>query len=432
MTGPTLENGVPKTTLAALMLSVFTVSIGYGIILPLLPFIIERLIGSTAAVSQVSRVTGLLTGLYALSLFLFAPLWGYLSDRFGRRAILLVGLIGLGLTTLSFAFIQSLVATYAERFLSGMFAAAVTPVALAAIGDLANSEQARGRHLTFISLAGISGFLLGPMLGVFIAHSASNAQPSAASTGSLALPLMWTAGLALVAASAAAMAVPGARIVANDDRAAAPVTSKITARLVSKLLGIAFVVSACVGVFEVGLALRGKQELGLSQYQIAVMFTECSVVMLVVQALVFSPWIKPETTRWLIVPALAALTFGMVLVPWASNFTLMLVVIAAVASSAGILSPILTYWISTWAGNAQGVQLGKQTSAASLGAAAGSVIGGVLFEFPMLPGAPFLLVAALAGGCVWLSLSLPRLLETETNMLGSAGRHDRAPAGRKL
>jgi hypothetical protein len=103
-------------------------------------------------------------------------------------------------------------------------------------------------------------------------------------------------------------------------------------------------------VFEVGLALRGKQELGLTQYQTALMFTECSLVMFVVQAIVFSPWVKPETTRWFIAPALAVLAAGLFLVPRASDFVLMLAVIGAVAASAGILSPILTYWISSKAG----------------------------------------------------------------------------------
>ncbi|MDQ6705131.1 MAG: hypothetical protein M3Z85_04090 [Acidobacteriota bacterium] len=81
-----------------------------------------------------------------------------------------------------------------------------------------------------------------------------------------------------------------------------------------------------IGVFEVGLALRGKQELGLTQYQIAMMFTECSLVIFVVQAIVFSRWIKPETTRWFIAPALAVLAAGLFLVSRASDFMLMLAV----------------------------------------------------------------------------------------------------------
>lgn len=85
-----------------------------------------------------------------------------MSDRYGRRIILLIGLIGVSATMLTFAFIENLTAAYAERFLSGMFAAAVTPGALAIIGDLAAMDEARARRLTFVSLAGISGFLLVP------------------------------------------------------------------------------------------------------------------------------------------------------------------------------------------------------------------------------------------------------------------------------
>src|ERR1035437_7147788 len=121
-----------------------------------------------------------------------------MSDRYGRRIILLIGLIGFSATMLTFAFIENLTAVYAERFLSGMFAAAVTPGALATIGDLAPTDEARARRLTFVSLAGISGFLLGPMLGVFIAQSAGSLLPIGGGAGTLTLPLAGTAVLALL------------------------------------------------------------------------------------------------------------------------------------------------------------------------------------------------------------------------------------------
>ena len=402
--------GVPRSTMAVLMLSVFTVSLGFGIVLPLLPFLIERLLGPGGDATQVSRATGLLTGLYMLSLFLFAPGWGRLSDRYGRRRILLVGLIGFSATSMIFAFIESLPAVYAERFLSGLFAAAVTPVALAAIGDLAATEVARARRLTFVSLAGISGFLLGPMLGVAIARSAAALFPVMGNVGPLVLPLAGTAVLALLTAIAAMLTVPGkAAGGARPEQDRRPVLQP-EKWLVPRLLALAFIVSAGVGVFEVGLALRGKQELGLTPYQIATMFTECSLVMLIVQAIVFSPWVRPETTRWFIVPALAVLAGGLFLVPRASDFNLMLVVIGAVAASAGILSPILTYWISSKAGTAQGAQLGQQTAAASLGAAVGSAAGGLLFEVAWLPNASFVLIAGLTVVGLLISLALPGML----------------------
>ena len=413
MTGRAIPMGVPLSTMAVLMLSVFTVSMGYGIVLPLLPYLIERLLGAASDATAVSRATGLLTGLYTLALFLFAPLWGHLSDRWGRRLVLLIGLAGFSAATLTFTFIESLSAVYAERFLSGMFAAAVTPVALAVIGDLAATEAARARQLTFVSLAGISGFLLGPMLGVFMTEGSARWLPTARAAGSLAIPLAGTGLLAFLVALGVMMTVSAGRP-AEASVKPAQKAPKPAAWLVPTLLALSFIVSAGIGVFEVGLALRGKQELGLTQYEIALMFTECSLVMLVVQAIVFSPWVKPEWTRWMIAPALGVLAGGLFLVPRASNLSMMLVVIGAVAASAGILSPIFTYWISNKAGKTQGAQLGWQTSAASLGAAFGSAAGGFLFGLVWLPDASFLLAAALALLGVVMSLGLPRRLAPGT------------------
>ena len=401
--------GVFASTMAALMLAVFTVSVGYGVVLPRLPRLIERLLGAGVEVAQVSWHTGLLTAVYTASLFLFAPMWGRLADRRGPRGVLLVGLLGFGGTMLAFSFVESLAAVYAERFLSGMFAAAVTPVAAAVVGGLTTTEQGRARRLAFVSMASITGFMLGPMLGVFIAHFAADFFTLAIPAGSLAIPLTATALLAFSVASAVVFAAPGRE---GSDRSHKTKDASLdkTAWLVPKLLILTFIVSAGVGAFEVGLALRGKQDLGLPEYQIALMFTECGLVMFVMQAIVFSPRFKPDITRWLIAPAFAVLAAGLFLVPRASDFTLMLVVIGAVAASAGILSPILTYWISAKAGSAQGWELGKQTAAASLGVTLGSAAGGLLFNPAFLPGASFIITAGLTVVGFLLSLGLPHLL----------------------
>jgi predicted MFS family arabinose efflux permease len=153
------------------------------------------------------------------------------------------------------------------------------------------------------------------------------------------------------------------------------------------------------------------------------MFTACSLVMFVMQGIVVSPWFKPETTRWLIAPALAVFTVGLFLVPRASDFTLMLVVVGTVAGSAGILSPILTYWISSKAGKHQGWEFGKQTAAASIGVTVGSAAGGLLFNVDALPGASFILTAGLTVVGFLLSLGLPHLL-----VLPNAPGSGRVPA----
>lgn len=397
------------SAMTALMLAVFTVSVGFGVVLPLLPYLIERLLGAGAQAVQVSRHTGLLTAVYTFSLFLFAPMWGGLSDKRGSRGVLLIGLLGFGLTMLIFSFVESLYAVYTERFLSGFFAAAVTPVAAATIGNFTAIKQGRARRLSFVSLAGIAGFLLGPMLGVFVTRIATNFYALTLPAGSVTIPLAATAMLAFVVSAAVAFAVPSGKENRKSKSAEIAFDNKTT-RLVPKLLILTFIVSAGVGVFEVGLALRGKQELSLTPYQIALMFTECSLVMFVMQAIIFSPWFNPDKTRWLITPALFVMAVSLFFIPWAANFKLMLVVIGAVAASAGILSPILTYWISANAGSAQGWELGKQTAAASLGVTLGSVAGGLLFNIALLPGASFILTAALVALGFLLSLDLPKLL----------------------
>jgi MFS family permease len=404
-----LPAGVPASTMTALMLAVFTVSVGFGVALPLLPYLIERLLGAGVEAAQISRHTGLLTAVYTLSLFLFAPMWGRLSDRRGPRGVLLVGLLGFGASMLVFSFVESLTAVYAERFLSGMFAAAVTPVAAAAIGNFTTTEQGRARRLAFVTMASIAGFLLGPMLGVFVTRFAADFFSLAMPAGSIAIPLAATALLAFLAALAVAFAVPGRQGSAQSKLASIGSVDRTT-WLMPKLLILTFIVSAGIGVFEVGLALRGKLELSLTPYQIALMFTECSLVMFVIQAIVFSPWFKPDKTRWLIVPALAVLALSLFLIPWASDFAWTLVVIGAVSASAGILTPILTYWISARAGSAQGWELGKQTAAASLGVTVGSAAGGLLFNVAALPGGPFVLTAGLVALGFLLSLGLPHLL----------------------
>ncbi len=407
-----LSTEIPLSALAALMLAVFTVSMGFGVTLPLLPFLIERLLEPGEDAAQVSRATGLLTSLYMLSLFLFAPGWGRLSDRFERRTIMLIGLLGFSAATFVFAFVETLPSIYVECIFSGLFAAAVTPVALATIGDLAKTEEQLARKLTFVSLAGISGVLLGPMVGVFVSQTGATLFPGTSEIGSLSYPLAGIAIIALFSAASIFVAVPNK----NRNGAAfrrAQSTSKSSRWLVPLLLFLASIVSAAVGVFEVGLALRGKQDLGLTQIEIAWMFTTCSLVMIVMQAIIFfSPWVRPMTTRWLIAPALGVLAAGLFLVPRASSFTLMLAAVGVVAASAGILAPILTYWISSKAGREQGAQLGKQTAAASVGGAIGSAAGGLLFKVSLIPNAPFVLISALIALGLILSLRLPRMLAT--------------------
>jgi len=397
---------VPRLTTAALVLSVFSVSVGYGVVLPLLPDLVARLLEASASPALVSRHTGLLTAVYALALFVAAPAWGRLSDSQGRRTAMLAGLLGFGTATVVFSLVESIPGIYVQRFLSGLFAAAATPVASATIGDLTAAGEQRGRRLAFVSMASVAGFLIGPSLGVFLTRLGAKFLVTS-EAGSISIPLASTAIFAGLVSAAVAFAVPNkAR---TDPSGSAPVLpAPKSPPVITKLLVLTFVVSTGIGVFEVGLALRGTQELHLTKYQIALMFTECSLVMFVAQAVAFSPWIGVETTRRFITPSLVALATGLLFVPWATSLRVMLGVIGVVAASAGVLSPILTYWVSMTAGSAQGWELGKQTAAASLGVTIGSAAGGLLFNIGGLAGASFILAAGLVAAGVFFSLGLLR------------------------
>ncbi|HMY59361.1 MAG TPA: MFS transporter, partial [Pseudomonadota bacterium] len=287
----------------ALMSAMFVVAVGYGIVLPVLPFLVERL-AQTGEPETLSWHTGLLTGTYALALFLFAPLWGRVSDRYSRPRILLLGLGGFASALTLFALVDSLPLLYLGRFLSGVFAAAVTPVAYAFIGDHSPTKEWRARRFALLNAAGTAGFFVGPMLGGLAIFGAAQILPEAVGAG-ITVPFLATSGLALLAGMMVWRLLPTA-----DHLQTSPIATPKTRDsqiLIVRILSISFVTALAVGAFEVGLSLRGKQVLDLNAYQIGLMFTECSLVMFGAQALVFSPLIKVERTRYLIIPSLAVL-----------------------------------------------------------------------------------------------------------------------------
>jgi MFS family permease len=388
------------------LLAMFAITVGYGIVLPILPFLIERMTG-TADGATLSLHTGLLTGIYILAIFMFAPLWGKISDRQGRRPVLLLGLVGFAVTVALFTVANTLLLLYLGRFLGGLFAAAITPVAYALVGDHAPSKEWRAHRFALINIAGTAGFLVGPLLGGLAVSTTSKVFTETAERA-FSTPFLATSVLALMAAVLVLILVPQA-VPKRPSKSVTP-EAQVDRAVFFRLWTIAFVTALAIGAFEVGLSLRGKQTLGFDAARIGMMFAECSLVMLIVQTLVFSPLIKPELTRWFIAPGLAILAISLVVVSFTSTSITMTITVALVAASAGILSPIVTYWVSLGAPETQGADLGRMTAAASLGQALGSAAGGLLFDSQMLPGTPFTLAAVIVAAGLLASLRLPQLL----------------------
>ncbi len=138
-------------------LTVFVNIIGFGMVFPLLPFYAKHFNASEATI-------GLLAASFAIAQFILSPIWGRLSDRFGRKPIMVIALIGLALSYLLFGLSNSLFWLFIGRILQGSFSAASIPVAQAYVSDVTDKEsRIKGMGNLGASLA--AGFIFGPGLG---------------------------------------------------------------------------------------------------------------------------------------------------------------------------------------------------------------------------------------------------------------------------
>lgn len=140
--------------------------IGFGIIIPVLPKLIEQLSGKN--VSEASTIGGWLLFAYSLMQFVFAPILGGLSDKYGRRPILLLALAGLGLDYLLLAFAPNLIWLLIGRIIAGICGASFSTAA-AYIADISTPEK-RAQNFGLIGAAFGVGFIIGPLLGALFSN----------------------------------------------------------------------------------------------------------------------------------------------------------------------------------------------------------------------------------------------------------------------
>ncbi|MBW7456354.1 MFS transporter, partial [Paenibacillus sepulcri] len=143
--------------LLIVMLMLITTFIGFGIIIPVLPELVKE-----TSPESVEFHTGMMLSVYSAVSFLVSPLWGGMSDRIGRRPVILIGVLGFAASFLVFGIADgSLPLMYASRVLGGIFSGAVTSVIVAYVADITPPDQ-RTRGMGLVGMSIGLGFTIGP------------------------------------------------------------------------------------------------------------------------------------------------------------------------------------------------------------------------------------------------------------------------------
>ncbi len=185
--------------LPILFVTVFIDLVGFGIIIPFLAYYVESF-GARAA------TVGLLMSTYSVAQFVFAPMWGRISDRVGRRPILLLGLTGSVAGYTLFGLAGTLWLLFVGRAAMGIFGATI-PTAQAAVADV-TSPQDRAKGMGLIGAAIGLGFILGPALGGVLSNLSGAVHGRLFRQNPYALPCLASAALAALNLVAAALFLP--------------------------------------------------------------------------------------------------------------------------------------------------------------------------------------------------------------------------------
>lgn len=146
-----------KKALPILFIVMFLVMVGFGIIIPVLPFYAETIGASPTQL-------GLLMAVYSLMQLLFAPMWGRISDRIGRKPVIMIGIFGLALSFFLMGLSSALWMLFAARIIGGILSAANMPTVMAYAADITTPEE-RGKGMGIIGAATGLGFIFGPAIG---------------------------------------------------------------------------------------------------------------------------------------------------------------------------------------------------------------------------------------------------------------------------
>jgi multidrug resistance protein len=366
--------------------------IGFSVLIPVLPLFAERLGASPFQVALILTV-------YALAQLLFLPAWGWVSDRVGRRPVILISLFGTVCSFVLLAFADSIGMIYAARVLAGFFAASIG-TAQAVVTDVTSpSERARGMGI--IGAAFGAGMIVGPMLGGLTAELHDKA------------PFYAVALLATLNFIVAWFRLPESRPPQRRSpdwselrHSFIPTPVRLVMAVHDRRIGLFlylfFQVFTAFAVLEALITLYMGDEYGATPLDVGLLFAWIGVVLVLTQGVLLRRLVNYAGETRLVVVGLTAMGVGLAAMAFVPSYGWFYAVGTVIAFGNGITFPSFTslYSKACEAENA-GELLGQGQAMATTGRIIGPTIGGLLMEH-WFPSAPFLL----AGAMMFLSLAM--------------------------
>lgn len=383
-----------------LLLIVFIDLLGFGVVIPLLPYYALEFGASPFA------VTSLMT-CYSLAQFVSAPVLGRWSDRIGRRKVLLLSLCCTVASYLWLAAAPALWMLFAARLLAGAGAGNIA-AAQAYIADITPPEK-RAKGMGLIGAAFGLGFTLGPAIGGLLAGG----DPQHAH---LARPALLAAGLSAIAAILAYVRLKESLAVAN--RAEGPGLSRlarlrgaVTRPVLAQLVFVFFVTVAAFSGMETTFALWATQSFGWGPEQVGGVLFFVGVLLAALQGGAIGRLSQLFGEARLVTAGAAIIACGLLCVTVARSLALVLVAMAFLAIGMGLLNPSITSLFSKEAGAGErGGVMGVSQSASSLARILGPLVAGAVFTL-WGRNAPYYLGALLMLTVVAMAYRLPREAE---------------------
>lgn len=404
----TAARGMRKSSLAVLFLTVFIDLIGFGMVIPFLSFY-AREYGASGV------VVGAVVGVYSIMQFFFAPIWGRLSDRIGRRPVILISLTASCIGYFLFGIAHSLAVLFASRIIAGAGGANIG-TAQAYIADTTTPEN-RAKGMGLIGAAFGMGFILGPPLsGVLSSIGVHRGLP-----GNL-LPGMAAASMSLFALLIAVFVLGESKRPDTTVRSGIPpqfdkrVWSEMAHQkmLGAIMLALFFTLLSVAGM-ETSVTLHARDRFNFSQLDLAYFFLFMGVIVAVIQGGLIGKLARAMGERALVAIGAASFTIGLAMVPIVYRVSLLYVVAFFIAIGQGLCYPSLTSLVTKASPpNEHGSMLGLATGVGSLARFLGPIVSGFFYDLAKSRGA-FFSGATLTALALAVALWMRRLpLRTET------------------